>query len=87
MSDSFERQSQIVDELIRHWESLLPFLKTPDRAQFLLWLRLNRGDMNVVLHGLVQTAKKARVFGSMDFDRALRYASGCMRNESRERAA
>jgi hypothetical protein len=82
----FLQLDKMIDELTTVWERLIPSVPVPSRKQFSLWLKLHNHDMEIIMHGLTQTAAKARWMEKrMEEDHAIRYASSCMNNFKRQR--
>ncbi len=80
IEEQFAQQSKQIDLLAQHWTTMLAG-QVPERRQFGLWLRLNKNNLDTVLTGIDLTARKNLILGyDMDFDHALRYASGCMKS-------
>jgi len=74
-----ELNDRKIESLTRYWRHVIPTtVETPDRSQFLLWLRMFDYAFDAVHYGIGETAKKAeRLGGRMSLDHAVRFCSKC----------
>ena len=83
MSNNFEettkRHGADVEKIRLAWQTQLVGLDVPDDSQLWLWLRIHAYDLQVILWGVMQTARR-HTKSPMVFDHAVRYCSAaCLR--------
>ena len=70
----YRHRAQDIETARRVWQTELPSFEIPSNRQFWLWLMLHDFDLQTVLWGIGQTARR-HAKSPLVFDHALRYCS------------
>jgi len=82
-----ELNEKKIASLARYWRHAIPTVESPDRSQFLLWLRMFDYAFDTVHYAIGEVAKKSeRLGGRMSQDHAIRFASSCAISYRKARA-